>query len=630
MQKKAKIILTAALMLAIAVILIKPSAVYADDIQDIEQLISRGVALTDGSSSEAYVWVSDVANYIAKYENSKVYSYIIKYCGYAKSNYLTYDGAQNKILGALLYLKVCLNNEPKKSPLELAGEGASLNDGSSPEAYKWAFDVSDVAEQNPDSSVYADLVKYCGYVKSNYLTYDNAKNKIIADLSILDNEIAVSSTFVEIVIVKSPNKTDYVEGEYFDPAGVEINAIFNNVYKDGSNKSISKQVTDYVVDTTTKLKTSNTKWTFSYTVDGITKSVSQDIDVAKFVPELVSNTLDSISVASNPKKTTYLIGELFNPKGLKVNAKYKNVWSDGSTSYTTTKNVEYTVDDVTPLTKGTKKWTVSYYDNGVTAKATIKIKVKSSDPVISDTKLTITPGDIYQLRVFGTSKYVMWKCDKNDIIYLGDDGTIRALTPGSVTVTATIGSGKKNVKLTCTVKVSPKVSANKTVIFLNNDEYETLKLKAAKNVSYRVSSDSYIKLVDEGNGVYEVIPNGNYLFGNCNSSITVTSYGEDGRSYIEQKIPVFIYGDAKSKTVTLNTSVNYKSDKSFSNAEFFFDGNRNGMIYDEKVYKQLKKKAKKTNKSYAFLDIEISKENFEKIMTKAIKAKTITIYGITN
>ena len=182
----------------------------------------------------------------------------------------------------------------------------------------------------------------------------------------------------------------------------------------------------------------------------------------------------------------------------------------------------------------------------------------------------------------------------------------------------------------CSVKVSPKVSANKTVIFLNNDEYETLKLKAAKNVSYRVSSDSYIKLVDEGNGVYEVIPNGNYLFGNCNSSITVTSYGEDGRSYIEQKIPVFIYGDAKSKTVTLNTSVNYKSDKSFSNAEFFFDGNRNGMIYDEKVYKQLKKKAKKTNKSYAFLDIEISKENFEKIMTKAIKAKTITIYGITN
>ena len=632
MYKKTKIGLLLVFALIFSITIFNPETARANSSQEIEALILKGKAITNNSSADAYLWVNEVLSIIEKYSDVTAYSYIKEYSNYAKSSTsIDSFNAKNMILGGLQYTKSELDSDPLKSPLELVAEGLQLSDDASPEAYKWIFDILAVLNKNSESTVYRSLLDNCNYAKSSTsISSFNTKNMIIADLNVLDKEVVISSIFTELVIIKSPNKIDYVEGECFDPEGVEINAIFCNTYKDGSSKSVSRQVTDYVVDTTTKLKTSNVTWSFSYTVDGITKSISQDIDVAKFIPELVSTTLDSISIVSNPKKTTYLIGELFNPKGLKVNAKYKNVWSDGSNSYTTKKNVEYTVDDATPLTKGNKNWIVTFYDNGVTVKATIKIKVKSSKPQISDTKLTLNPGDAYQLRVFGTSKYVMWKCDKNDIISLGDDGTVKALTIGSVTVTATIGSGKKNVKLTCTVKVSPNVSANKTVIFLNNDEYETLKLKASNKVSYQVSSDSNIKLVDEGNGVYEVIPNGNYRFGNCNSSITVASCGEDGRSYIEQKIPVFIYGDSKSKTVTLYTRVNYKSDKSFSYVEFFFDENHSGSIYDEKVYKQLKKNAKKTNQSYAFLNIEISKENFEKIITKAIKAKTIFIYGITN
>lgn len=632
MMKKAGKFLVVALALTISIMIMGSVKAKAGDIEDLESLINKGLSISDESSPDVYIWISDVQAFIEKYPDVTVFSYTKTVCYNAKVYGLSYSNSKNKILGTLLYAKAQFNNEPIKMPLELVGIGASITDEYSSDAYKWILDVMDTNNLNPDSSVYSDLKKASNNAWSYGLSYDNSKNRIIANLSMLDNEVIITSSFTELTIVKSPDETDYVEGEYFDPTGTELNAVFVNTYKDGSTKTIQKPVSDYVVDTTTKLKTSNTKWTYSYTYEGVTKTVSQDISVAKFVPELVSTTLESISVVSKPKKTEYLIGESFNPKGLKVNAKYKNTWSDGSTTYTTSKSVAYTVDDVTPLAKSDKKWTISYYDNGVTVKTTVKIKVKSSDPTISSTKVTLTPGDTTQLRVYGTEKYVMWQCDKNDIISLSDNGTIKALTAGSVKVTATIGSGKKNVKLTCTVKVSPKVYADKKVIFINNDEYETLKIKTSKKkkVSYKVTSDSYVKLVDEGNGIYEVLPNGNYLFGNCNSSITITSYDENGWSYVEQKIPVFIYGDSSAKTVTLSTRVNYKVDKSFSSAEFYFDGNRSALIYDEKVYKQLKKNAKKVETVYSRYDIEISKENFEKIMTKALKAGTVVIYGITN
>ena len=581
------------LIIFVAICMFRPSFVYADAVQDIEQLISKGKSITNDASSEAYVWVNDVMSLIENYKDSTVYPYVKGLCNEVKGRTsISNLNEKNRIIGALMYLEDVLNGEPIKTPLELVGEGAALFKDSLPEAYKWIFEVLDLVECNPDSTVYNSIKNKCLEAKERTsISNLNEKNLIIADLTTLDREAAILSEYSELIIVRSPYKTDYVEGELFDSTGVEVNAVFNNTYKDGSTKTITKKITDFSVDTTTKLKHSDTKWRFSYSFGGVTKSVDQDINVSVYVPELVDSTLVSISIASKPKKTEYLIGEVFNSKGLKVNAKYKNLWSDGTTTYTTTKNVEVTVDDTTPLTKKDKKWSISYYDNGVTVKTTVKIKVKSADPTLSDTEITLSPGDKHQLRILGTEKYVMWRCEENSCISLNDSGLVQARTAGTVKVTATIGSGKKNIKLTCTVTVKPKVTVNKSVIFVNNDEYETIKVKTAKKktVNYKVTGTGNIKLVDEGDGLYDVVPetwtgNGDYY-----STITISSINNDGYQYTEQKVPVIIYGDKKKKKITLTGWADYNSDKSFSRATFYFSGNESFRVFDEKYYKLIVK-----------------------------------------
>ncbi len=625
---KKKIIYSSIIVLLISIFWINPINVEADEIQDIENLIIRGQNITSNSSSDAYVWATDVLNFIDNYKETIVYTYIKNYCNSAKSNTLSYDNSKNKILGALLYLKSCMDNTLATEPMQLISEGATIANNSSPEAYKWLFNIIYVAEKNTESSVYKNLMNCCNSGKSNTLSYDNIKSKIIADLTVLDKEIVISSSLIDIVIVKSPNKTVYTEGDFFDPTGVEINAILSNTYKNGEVKSVTQKINDYVVNTNTKLSISDTQWIFSYTYNGTTKSTTQYISVTKYVPELISTTLDSISIASKPKKTTYLIGETFNSKGLKVNAKYKSIWSDGSITYTTSKSVKFTVDKDTPLSKKDKKWVISYTDNGISVKTSVKIKVKSADPSINYTKKTLTPGDTLQLRVFGTEKYVMWTVDDNKIISITDKGLVQAITAGTAKVTATIGSGKKNIKLICTIIVKPKVSANKDIVFIDADQYETLVIKSnKKGIQYTVSSNSsYIKIIDEGSGVYEVVPNiGNAItsenagtsYDNFIAYIRISSTIQNSYSeysnYIEQEIPVFLY---KNKNNLICVFL-------YSDG-FYFDGNT-PFYYEESVYKQFIKYAKKTNNIYGSISVEITKDNFEKIIKKGLSEKTISI-----
>lgn len=612
---KRKIIYSSIIVLLISIFWINPINVEADEIQDIENLIIRGQNITSNSSSDAYVWVTDVSNWIEKYRESSIYSYVINCCNTAKSFDLSHSNSKNKIIGSLHYFKSELNKTLNLDPLALINEGALISSNSSPEAFKWLLCIQQLNNNNPNSSVYSNLSNYCSTGLSFDLSHSNVKNKITADLTVLNNEIVITSTLVDIVIVKSPNKTVYTEGDLFDPTGVEINAILSNTYKNGEAKSVTQKITNYDVNTKTKLNTNDTQWIFNYTYNGTTKSAIQYISVTKYIPELISTTLDSISVASKPKKTTYLIGETFNSKGLKVNAKYKSIWSDGSITYTTAKSVKFTVDKETPLSKDDKKWVISYKDNGISVKTSVKIKVKSADPTINYSKKTLTPGDTLQLRVFGTEKYVMWNSDKSDIIKLTDKGLVEAISEGTAKVSATIGSGKNNIKLTCTIKIKPKVSADKTILFMENDEYETITVTAnKKNTTYNVYSDSdRIKVVDEGKGVYDIVPNKDSYYGSrderFNVTIVIATYNSNGTEFVEQEIPVFVYSSNETKTITCSL---------YSNG-FYFDGNR-AVEYDESVLSQFKKYAKKSEYKYSRLEIEITKENFEKVLRKAFSS----------
>ena len=82
---------------------------------------------------------------------------------------------------------------------------------------------------------------------------------------------AVRPDLESITIKKSPNQTIYVEGDYFNSAGMEVIA----TYKGGFSEDVT-QLVDYKKGA---LTTSDTAITISYTWDGTTKTASQKITV---------------------------------------------------------------------------------------------------------------------------------------------------------------------------------------------------------------------------------------------------------------------------------------------------------------------------------------------------------------
>lgn len=89
-------------------------------------------------------------------------------------------------------------------------------------------------------------------------------------------------TVTNIKITKAPTKTTYTEGEKFDKTGMIVTA----EYSDGT----SKEITDYTYTPSGALKATDKKIAISYTEEGVTKTVDQDITVIN-APE--NNTEDN-------------------------------------------------------------------------------------------------------------------------------------------------------------------------------------------------------------------------------------------------------------------------------------------------------------------------------------------------
>lgn len=83
-------------------------------------------------------------------------------------------------------------------------------------------------------------------------------------------------------------------------------------------------------------------------------------------PTLISETLTGISIVSPPRKTEYNEGETFEKYGMKVDATYSQVWSNGSRRTVTKQNVSYSVDTSKQLTTADTSVTVTVSVGGVT------------------------------------------------------------------------------------------------------------------------------------------------------------------------------------------------------------------------------------------------------------------------
>lgn len=390
---------------------------------------------------------------------------------------------------------------------------------------------------------------------------------------------------------------------------------------------------------------------------------------------IVTKELDSIEITHQPKKTSYITGETFKKKGMKVKARFKVKWSDGSESYISEKVSDYIVDQETSLMPTDTEWKVTYwqyatrYDDWVNKRywgttseeyeqkysrsAYVKISVSNSKTLkLNYSKKTLYPGDTLQLRVIGTDKYVMWSTDNMPAASVSEDGLVQAVCrPGKTKVTATVGTGKKAVELTCTITVKSRLTTDKSAIFLTCDGYETLDITARGNTNVTdciaLSKGSKIIQVDDKGYNYKLLKN-IYCIPQSNDGLynvvpkksgteTITLYSEmDGSSYAvaELQIPVFIYPD-ESDTVVLTydlwkTETGYASPGriGFYSTTPCLQLQRlnllNNLIEQGTATLYEKKKSLETVYEVETWKLTVSREAFEDMIIKAIKQGIIS------
>ena len=274
----------------------------------------------------------------------------------------------------------------------------------------------------------------------------------ITSLKFYEGAEAPAKTLSSVTVTGNPTKTTYEAGDAFDPAGLVV----TGTYSDGSDAPITEGITWNVTPAT--LTEGLTSVDVTATVDGVT-SAEYTVEGLTIT---AARTLASVTLEGNPTKTTYYVGETFDPTGIKVIANY----TTGDPEDVTAEAI-FTYDEAA-LTIGTtyaevfatyneKDSGVEKYDITVNKKASsisianLTIGVEETSPITA----TTTPADAaLTYTITDGNEYVT--LDGNQITgsavgtatikasYAGDDEYEAAETSFTVTVsdlkTATISS----------------------------------------------------------------------------------------------------------------------------------------------------------------------------------------------
>ncbi len=161
-----------------------------------------------------------------------------------------------------------------------------------------------------------------------------------------------------IYIDKAPDKTEYKEGENFDPTGMVVIAKYGD---------LEETITNYEIIGGENLQEGTTSVTISYTEDEITKETTQTIKVNGEGQGEDEITLESIYISQGPTKLIYNEGENFDSSGMKVIAKYSNG---------TEKEISnFEVVNGENLQAGTTSVTIRYTENGIIKETSQEITV---------------------------------------------------------------------------------------------------------------------------------------------------------------------------------------------------------------------------------------------------------------
>ena len=201
-----------------------------------------------------------------------------------------------------------------------------------------------------------------------------------ADIKIKVNKktpvVPENPTVEKVEIKANPAKTEYKEGDKFDPTGLVLTV----KYDKGEDKEVAygdatKADFTFIPSLDTALKTSDEKVTVTYAG----KTAEIGIEVKADTPvEPEKPTVDKIAVKKVPAKTTYKVGEKFDPAGLVLTVKY-NKGEDKEVAYSDATKADFAFNPSldTALTEGVSKVDVTYA--GKTLE--IGIEVKADTPV---------------------------------------------------------------------------------------------------------------------------------------------------------------------------------------------------------------------------------------------------------
>ena len=130
--------------------------------------------------------------------------------------------------------------------------------------------------------------------------------------------------------------------------------------------------------------------------------------------------------------------------------------------------------------------TVAYNPEVVEAKVKINKKV-----------LSLEVGQSRNLKITGTSKKVKWSSSDKSVATVSKKGSVKAIAPGSATITAKVGKKKYTCEVTCTALPAAEFqnSGCDNVPKLNKNQIYTLFTEQAPT---RIDEDFY--------GIFDAVP----------------------------------------------------------------------------------------------------------------------------
>ena len=256
-------------------------------------------------------------------------------------------------------------------------------------------EVKDTSAEGYTDTSYAAFAKALTDAQTVFADYSAQQIQIDEALKVLtsafegleERPVEPEKPTVEKVEIKAnPAKTEYKEGEKFDPAGLVLTVKYNK----GEDKEVAySDATKADFAFNPSLDTALTEGVSKVDVTYAGKTVEIGIEVKADTPvEPETPTVDKVEIKANPAKTEYKEGEKFDPKGLVLTV----TMSDGTTKVVaygpeTAKDFSFNPSLNTKLTADTKKVTVTY--GGQSADVAVSVKADPSEdkkPVDPDKK----------------------------------------------------------------------------------------------------------------------------------------------------------------------------------------------------------------------------------------------------